>query len=64
MALGPEQRIDPIEGRELVIPQINRDSFQLGQDGLAVAQPPPLDILSFDQLAGEEAWHQSLVYPA
>jgi hypothetical protein len=63
MAPGPEQRIDPREGSELVMPQINRDSSQLADVGVAGTQAPVLDPLSFDQLSGGDVWHQSLVYP-
>jgi hypothetical protein len=64
MALGPEQRIDPGEGDKLLMPQIETDSSQVLQPGTGGSQAPIIDVLSFDQLSGEDAWHQSLVYPA
>lgn len=64
MALGPEQRMDPVEGGELTLPTIDRDSSQSAQAAVGGTQAPVLDVLSFDQLSGEHAWHQSLVYPA
>jgi hypothetical protein len=64
MALGPEQRIDPADGGELIVPTIDRDSSQLAQVAVGATHSPIVDVLSFDQLSGEDAWHQSLVYPA
>jgi hypothetical protein len=64
MALGPEQRIDPREGGELILPTIDNDSSQLAQAAIRETQAPVVDALSFDQLSAEDAWHRSLVYPA
>lgn len=64
MALGPEQRIDPADGGELIVPTIDRDFSQLAQAAVVGTPAPVPDVLSFDQLSGEDAWHQSLVYPA
>ncbi len=64
MVVGPEQRIDPGEGNELIMPHIDKDSSQPGQPGIGGPQAPVLDMMSFEHLSGEEAWHRSLVYPA
>jgi hypothetical protein len=64
MALGPEQRMEPGEGGELIIPQIDKDSSPLCPDSIRKQHAPALDILSFEQSSGADAWHQSLVYPA